>query len=366
MRLLFTLFVIGFLQVGFSQFKKPTFISISPKGGFIFGHRPNMSHLIQKNSYSFELAIWQQETGNNDTTFRLKNPMRGLALEFRNFGYDEVLGKAFSITEYMVFPMHHGKNNLCLDLTMGTGIGFLTKRYDKYENPLNNAIGSVINARVNVKLSLTKYTKKMHFGAGIEIAHFSNGAVKNPNLGINAPSISFLVGYNFNEHLVLKSEDRKERKKGIELADPHRLLVELIGSAKEIGAIPFYPKLYPVVATRISYGYSKRGLWGVDGGMDVIYNESIFHKYNDTTFVRNDILQVGLYVGGFAHFYKSQIVFGLGYNVRDKIDPEGRVYNRIGLRYWFHKKWFGLFTIRANYGKADYFEFGIGYQILRW
>jgi len=348
------------LGCSFSQTASPYFISLSPKVGFLIAHRPNMSHLVRENAYTYELTAWQQITGKDATTCRLKNPMRGLAIEYRNFGYNEVLGKSIGITQYMVFPVFQTKKNLFADVIVGSGIGIMTKRYHKYDNPTNNAVASLINARVNIKLGVTKYLKHFHFGGGIEFAHYSNGALKNPNLGLNSPSLYIQMGYSFSERITAE-------KKGKTCAEPlkqsHRFSVELISSAKEIGAIPNHPKLYPVIATRLAYTYTKRGLWGSETAVDIVYNEANFHKYTDTTFTRNDVMQVGLYTGTFLCFYKSEIAFGIGVNLRDKINPEGRVYNRIGYRYFFTPNWFGLFNIKAHFGKADYFEFGIGYRL---
>ena len=125
-------------------------------------------------------------------------------------------------------------------------------------------------------------------------------------------------------------------------------------------------KLYPVIATRLGYSYSKAGLWGAEIAVDFIHNESNYHVYHDTTFARTDILQIGLYGGVYIHFYKSQLAFGLGWYARDNINAGGRMYNRIGYRYYFKEKWFALFNVKANYAKADYFEFGIGYKFLTW
>lgn len=350
-------------SISFGQLKNPTFFSFSPKGGFMIAHRPFMSHLVRENSYGFELIAWQQDTSHSIITQRLKKPLRGLGIEYRNFGYDEVLGKGISLTEIMVFPMFQTKGNLCLDLAMGAGIGFITKYYNKENNPTNNAIGSHFNARVNIKLSLLKYYTKYHFGGGIEMTHFSNGSVKNPNLGLNSPSLFLQFGYNVNERNLA---DKKKYEKSFHLDNQHNLSATFIASAKEIGAIPFQPKLYPVVAGRLAYTYSKRGLWGVELAADFVHNEANFHIYHDTTFVRSDIFQIGFYLGTYVQFYKSQIAFGLGVYARDKIDPVGRIYNRIGYRYYFKENWFGLFTIKANYGKADYIEFGVGYKFLKW
>lgn len=357
--LLFFLFL--HLSIGFGQTNKPVFFSLSTKGGFLIAHRPNMTHLVQEDSYAFELAIWQQITDNNELTNRLRKPLKGGSLEFRNFGYDEVLGKAFSATLYMVFPLIQTKNNLCLDFTMGSGIGYLTRCYNKLDNPLNNAIGSKLNSRVNLKFTLLKYFDDFHFGGGLEFMHFSNGCITTPNLGLNSPSIFLQAGYNINPR---QTSSRRSEITKTELAKKNNLTVEIILSAKEIGDVPYFAQRYPVVGARLGYTYSKRGLWGTELAVDFIHNESNFHKYNDTSFVRSDILQIGIYGGTYINFYKSQLAFGIGWYARDNINAEGRMYNRIGYRYYFSEKWFGLFNIKANYAKADYFEFGIGYKFL--
>ena len=361
MRLLFTCLFITLLRVAQGQQDSPVFFSISPKEGFLIAHRPNMSHLVRENAHGFELAAWKQLTHADPYTQRLRNPLCGASVEFRNFGYNEVLGRAFSMTTYMVFPLLQTKNNAFLDLTLGTGVGYLTRCYDVVENPLNNAIGSKLNGRVNIKLTWLKYRENMHWGAGIEFMHFSNGSITTPNLGLNSPSVFLQMGYNtrMRERAVEKHTIEK-----LDAAEKHNLAIELIGSVKEIGAIPYFPKRYPVIASRLSYTYSKCGLWGAEIALDVIHNEANFHKYNDTSFVRKDILQVGIYGGAYVQFYKCQVAFGLGWYARDRINAEGRLYNRIGYRYYFKDKWFALFNIKANYAKADYFEFGIGYKFL--
>lgn len=342
--------------------EKPLFYSFSPKEGFLIAHRPNMTHLVRENSNSFEFAVWQQLLDSNQVNCKRRLPLRGLSLECRNFGYNEVLGQAVSSTAYMVYPLFQTKKSLFLDLTLGVGAGYLTKKYDKVENPLNNAIGSHCNGRVNLKLSLTKYYRNFHFGGGIEFMHFSNGSITTPNLGLNSPSIFFQVGYQNTQRIGARSLDKSAC---VKLPTNHRLGAELIVSAKEIGAIPFEAKRYPVIAARLSHTYSKFGFWGSELGLDIVHNEANFHKYHDTTFVRSDILQIGFYGGGYIRFNKTELAFGLGIYLRDPINAEGMVYNRIGYRYFFKENWFAVFTIKANAARADYFEFGIGYHFLK-
>ena len=49
-----------------------------------------------------------------------------------------------------------------------------------------------------------------------------------------------------------------------------------------------------------------------------------------------------------------------GYYLYYPYDFEGRIYNRLGLKYYFSKQWFGAFTVKSHLATAEALEFGIG------
>ena len=356
------LFAFGFLicAVTYSQTEKaPLFLTLSSKGGSLLAHRPHMAHLVNKNAYGFDLSLSKQQIEYSREANRHKFPLNGLTIEFRNFGNDKVLGHAFAIHQYQSFNVFQTKKNLCLNFQMGGGIGYLTKFYDKEDNPTNNAIGSRINAKVSFKLELNKYFDKIHLGFGTELSHFSNGAIQLPNLGLNNLSAYVNVGYNLSSRQVF--DPNNDFVMTMELPRTY-FLVEGIFSVAEVPPIPLDPKKYPIFAGRFSFIKPKSKTWNYELALDVVYNPSNQHRYYDSSYTAIDVPQVGIYAGMSMNYYKSQIVFGLGYYVIDKINPLGRIYNRIGYRYFFNEKWCGLFNIRANFGRADFFEFGIGYK----
>jgi hypothetical protein len=323
-------------------------------------HRPHMAHLVGENTYGFEFSVEKQQVESSYCAYNHKFPINGLTFEYRNFGNDDVLGKAFSLHQYQSFALFQTKKNLNLDFKIGGGIGYLTKHYDKVNNPTNNAIGSHLNAKVSFKLEMNKYTKQYHFGFGGELSHYSNGTMQTPNLGLNNFALYLNIGYNFNERQVFNSEFKNE----IEYEPLNGyFLTEGIFTVTEVLPVPFDAHKYPVFAGRFSYVKPLGNTWGFEFAIDGVYNASNLHRYYDSTFTSKDIPQVGVYAGMSMSYYKSQIVFGMGYYVRDKISPLGKIYNRIGYRYYFDDKLFGLFNIRASFGKADFFEFGVGYKI---
>ena len=359
MKKVLILWVILFCFVSFGQNKNPIFLTATTKGGFLMAHRPFMEHLVQKNAYGFEVSIAKQQTERSRYAYNINNPINGLSFEYRNFGYDAVLGKAFSLIQYQDFSFFQTRSNISLSFKFGAGIAYITKTYDKVLNPTNNAIGSKLNAKVSFKLELMKYAKKMHFGLGSELSHFSNGAMQTPNLGLNNFSIYLTAGYNFSQKQLLGEVypiDKNEKLNSYFVA-------EGILSMGEVLPVPLDVKKYPIFAGRFSWVKPFAELWNYEIAFDAVYNVSNLHRYYDSIFTAKDVPQFGLYAGLSFNYYKSQIIFGMGYYLMDKINPLGRIYNRVGYRFYFKPKVFGLFNIRANFGKADFFEFGVGFKI---
>ncbi|HIP35358.1 MAG TPA: hypothetical protein EYG85_00710 [Crocinitomix sp.] len=337
----------------------PFFLSLGAKRGFMIAHRPFMEHLIQENTWGYELSFSRQMNDGDYYSTRSNYPLNGFTFEIRNFGYDKVLGFAYSIFKYQNFTLIQTQTNWCLDFKVGTGLTFITKKYDKINNPKNNAIGSHLNAKVAFKLELNKFFKTTHFGIGTELTHFSNGAMQMPNLGLNGVSAYLNFGYNFNQR-DFNSEKTKALKRQFD--NSYSWILEGIISMSEVYPIPLDAKKYPIFAGRFLFTKPLNRSWNYEIAFDGVYNVSNLHKYFDSSYTAIDVPQLGIYAGLSFNYYRSQFVFGMGYYVLDIINPLGRIYNRVGYRYFFKHNWFGLFNIRANFGKADFFELGLGYK----
>ncbi|MFK8038213.1 MAG: acyloxyacyl hydrolase [Crocinitomicaceae bacterium] len=336
---------------------------VQTKGGFLMAHRSAMTHLVRQNAYGFEVGVINHKQDElSDAKYHF--PAVGFNLEYRNFGYDEVLGQAISTSFFFNKSFYQG-HTFFVDFQYGMGLGYLTKKYSIEQNPSNNAIGSHLNAKVTLKLMALKYFSHYSLGAGFELSHFSNGAITYPNLGLNLPSVFLQIG--------LMNNQRKSYRKDLlyesrihDVIRKNSLMVSTVFSAKQVRANPKLPRRYPVFGLRGTYQRLFSEHWSFEGSLDLIHNESNLFVYPDSNFTRSDVLQIGLFAGASYRFYKSEIVMGLGYYLRDNINTIGRLYNKIGYRFYLNQYWYGLFNIRANLGKADFFEFGIGYRIKSW
>lgn len=346
----------------FQQFK-PSQITLRSKGGFLIAHRSNMSHLPQKNAYAFELELTQQDMGNNGWAEVYKNPLRGISFQYQDFGNRDVLGVGYSIFAHTTFPLYQGPKFGFLDFRGGTGLGYVTKRYDAETNPKNNAIGSHLNGYVNLSLAWHKSFKHWHIGSSIEFGHYSNSAMKVPNLGLNVPSLMFNVGYNVEQRELFQANRRKVDDMGYQQRMKSELRVFLIGSAKQ-NVIRYNPaKSRPVIGISGLYSLNVGRRWKLDFGIDGVFNGGNQWHLDTTSYTVGETIQFGAYVGGSIHFYKAEFVTGLGVYFWSPVRPFGWVYNRLGFRYHFTDKLSGIVGIKAHLGIADYLEFGIGYQL---
>jgi hypothetical protein len=71
-------------------------------------------------------------------------------------------------------------------------VGYVTRPYDSFHNPTENAIGSHWNNLTQFRLGLTyRLNKHWRLQVGASLTHLSNGATKLPNFGTNIPAYFF-------------------------------------------------------------------------------------------------------------------------------------------------------------------------------
>ena len=324
-----------------------------------------MSHLPDENNFAFELEFQQQDTARTGFAQVYRNPFKGISLTYQNFGNPDVLGSAVTIFAHNTLPIAVGEMLGTLYARVGTGLSYINKRYEVDTNPKNNAIGSYFNGYVNLQLRWRKYFDQWHIGAGIEFAHYSNAAMKVPNLGLNTPMISAEVGYDL--HPVRHSDKLESLRTDFfykdRMADELRLF--FIGSSKQ-NPIKFHePKNRAVLALQMLYSKGVGKRWKVDAGIDLIYNDANRHYLDTSAYTIGETFQLGVFLGASLHVYRAEFITGLGYYVYSPVHPFGRIYNRLGFRYHFSSKLSGMVGIKAHLGIADYLEFGLAYQLWR-
>jgi hypothetical protein len=170
--------------------------------GKIWKHTPKFEPTIDHASVAFEFAISKQLNGQKPWEYSHHYPFLGFAFAYNNLGNDSILGRAYSLLPFIEIPIAGGKNlisgstGFSASFRVGSGLAWLTKHYDVVENPTNNVIASSVNDITQFTFTgQYKASDEFTFTIGGSFTHYSTGAVRVPNLGINIPSARFGIRY---------------------------------------------------------------------------------------------------------------------------------------------------------------------------
>ncbi|AMQ56859.1 acyloxyacyl hydrolase [Algoriphagus sanaruensis] len=299
---------------------------------------------------------------NTDTySYLYRNPRFGLGLNF-TIPYFEEIGQPYAIYGFMDVPF--SRVNLPKRFQTGYfsqfGVGFNVNPYNPNKNPVNQYLGSKINAFVHLGF-WAKYpiSPSVDFQASLGLKHLSNGASKKPNAGINL--VPFSVGVKYR--LGSQSEIQSDKFEIPEFKPSSHWNFALYSGMKnyELGA-PVYFRGGLGVNYLIQPSYKYR----VGLGMDLFYAQGLYSRFPDLKSTFKNQTSLGLVASWEWQLTENLYVpIGFGaYLYRQEHNQEVTwYYERIGLRYRFSNQLFLGLQIKAHRASADFFEFTLGYTI---
>lgn len=335
---------------------------ISAQGhyGYIMSHRNNMSHLIKGHIYGAELNYIFRTDGTKPWQQTHNYPEVGVCLLHMYLANPEQLGTLEAIYPYTNIRLNKQNRTMSLNLRLALGLGYATKSFDRITDHKNNVLGSRFNAFVNIRLNtVIKLSDSWRVDAGVGLSHASNGAFKTPNLGLNMTTVNLGLGYVFgNKTLNLKKDTipRCEKK-----WQPSVIAVFGMKELESPGGMGYlaYGLQFNVYRT---LNYKNK----IGGGLEVAYNNATIQRWADDDAnyqpVFGDILQAGAKFSYSFNMHRLSLPIDFGVYFYKKQHVNGIFFHRIGLRYMVTKHIIANVTLLTHWAKADYFEWGLGYQ----
>ncbi|MGQ9846875.1 MAG: acyloxyacyl hydrolase [Bacteroidales bacterium] len=324
--------------------------------GFLFPHRPSLSYFNNRhiNEITFEVSKQLSDTNKWYKLYRFPN--FGGGLYYAKLPSSLYTGKAIATYGFIDIPIKWNKNH-SLNYSIASGIAYLTKHFNRNDNYYNIAIGSSLNAFINFGIHYCLYFKKLQINTGISFTHYSNGALKKPNLGFNIPSLKISVGY------LSKPKDfyypKTQYKNNKHSTNEYDIMLSF-GFRQNF---PSDPNTYLVNNLAFTYERQisiKRKL-GI--GIDLFYDPSIpvreqsipnFNKYYP--YFRN-----GLRLSHDLIFNNLSITVQAGGYLYDPLMSDGLIYSKIGIRYNINSWLRANILLKSHFAKADIIEFGLSF-----
>jgi len=329
-------------------------IGINVYPGYLVGHRDDAKNL-ESHIMGYELSLLQKNI--TSTWASLYNrPEIGCGLMFMNLGQPELTGNIFAIMPSITTTIGHlGKTDI--RFKAGSGLGYLTKKFDAYTNRRNQAIGSHLNGAMQLFILLERLPSSGGaFNGGIGITHFSNGSFRVPNLGVNMPSLFF--GYSLASvnrrsiHTVDTFEFRKWQT-SFAYAFKERTLTR--------------PKGFHIFNAEVVHltRRSMKADWRQ--GMDIYTDKT--HHYLDYPgeslkgLNPLEMTEVGIFVGHQWLLSKVHFKADVGIYLYKPSQNKFITYQRMGFNYHFHRHFYATANLKTHFGIADHFTWGIGYRL---
>ncbi len=331
--------------------------------GSVVLHNPDISHLIKAHPQGLILA-WNKKTfGYREWEQRYNYPDTGISLLFQGMD-NPTLGSNYSVYAHYNFYFVKRK----MQFRIGQGIAYNTNPYNKYTNFRNNAYGSDIMSSTYLMFNFQKEQLWNHIGlkAGITLVHYSNANVKAPNTSTNTFALNAGIVYDFHDDSPV---DYIVKEKQHAVTEPIRLNLVFRAGVNESdvinsGQYPFY--IFSTYADKRLGAKSALQLGGdlffANFLKELIRYQAISFPERQVS-ATEDYKRAGIFVGHELFINRMSIITQLGYYLYYPFDFEGKVYNRVGLKYYLGKKWFGAVTLKSHAAKAEAVEFGMGIRL---
>lgn len=155
--------------------------------GNIWRHTPKLTTRTAGMNWGQEFGLRFQTNGRRDWHQWQRYPAFGISLVHFRFG-DGSHGDGYGLLPNLSVPIVRS-GWFSAFFRLGTGVAWVTKPYDYFKNPGQNAIGSHWNNTTQFRIGgEVRLDDHFRVNAGLALTHFSNGGAALPNYGINLPS----------------------------------------------------------------------------------------------------------------------------------------------------------------------------------
>lgn len=152
--------------------------------GFFYHHHFEMER-FNAHFPAFEASVYQSTYGKKEWQILYNYPFIGATFYHSRLGGFGELGQVYALYPFINYPLYRN-DAWMLSFKFGVGAAWLTRCFDHLENPYNFSIGSHLNGAVNLSFEYRhEITPRLVSVASAGLTHFSNGATKSPNYGLN-------------------------------------------------------------------------------------------------------------------------------------------------------------------------------------
>lgn len=327
--------------------------------GFIYRHTYKIAHLINDHPTGFEIYAYKNTYGNREWQGLYNYPDIGLSLIYVNY-HNEVLGKSFASLIYNDFYLSsHSKSNH-VKLRIGGGLAYHSEHFDEVDNPKNNIISTDLTFALQMRLEYGFSIEKWKINPALTLTHFSNAAVKVPNMGMNVISLNLGISRkigNYNLDYVEPPEPYEwDKKIHFNFTLSSGITSSIIEREKKFMSLNF--------SAYVDKRISRRSI--INTGIDLFMNYAIREKISYDLNIDGelpDFKRIGIVAGHEFFMGRTAILMQFGYYIYKPYYVDIAIYQRYGLKYHINDNMFASLYLKSHNANAEMAELGLGLRL---
>lgn len=197
--------------------KNPAYIGVKSHYGFIIPHSVALKDATDSNPAGIELT-WGKILLQQDQYALLNNFAKtGMTFHWIDFRKPGSLGHSLNLGAF-VEPVFMFRNRLHFSVKNGMGATWLTRVYDEENNPDNKFFATRISFLLYVNPSIHyRAAGRLNLILSGSYNHISNGGIRQPNYGMNFPTLAVgaeyvLKDYTIPDYPLPKANALKDRR----------------------------------------------------------------------------------------------------------------------------------------------------------
>ena len=329
--------------------------SIKLHYGTIVIHTPSVKNVAGARPYGAEVEFSRMDIDSSAYSSCNCFPRYGVALSYFNFD-NTILGSG-EMLSYFIEPSYPLSNTTRFNLRGNAGLVYASNPFDSVKNTDNKSYTTHVNPYLQVGIGITQVISQhlaLAFMASFQ--HFSNGAYKEPNRGVNWLTGSLGLVYSQQKNTL--SRYKKTRFTGWRNKKTN--------TDAGIFIVPGQGYNSKVMAKRVFLGggfieanrqYSK--ISALVAGTEIYYDHL---NGAVASITKRSSIQAGFQFGHVFLFNKVTFSQQVGWQVLKANSSAENLYFRYGLSYRIAKHLIAGINLKAYADNADFADFRLGYR----
>ena len=324
---------------------------------------------------TFSLKFSTQTTGDKLWQQLYKYPNWGIGVSVIDFHNPEEIGVPLAFYGFFNAPFKRWQK-VSFNYEMGFGATFNWKSFNPVNNKYNIAIGAGVSFQIDAGLNLHyNLTNRIELVSGFSLTHYSNGALKKPNFGINTIAPEVGLKYNFYDRPAFhKQEVPIFIKKNEWLFSAFGGAKNVIFDSVNIDIREKYEGVFfPVFGISTTYNRQISYMSKIGAGMTFSYDGSVNAQiavYNNeldpVDSPLSDKIQISIYPSYELVIDKLSVIIQPAFYIyRKNFKDQSPVFHqRIGIKYHISDNIFAGITLRDySFHVSDFIEWTLAYRI---